>query len=252
MDPFDEDDDEEDDMDGMYDVQRSLWETRREVEQTLAAQPQGEIAHRVISVVVSSPTVSMVTDSPMSVKAGAELFTVKLGPRERDYQPYDGRFTNVMENDATAGWTDPPDWGRKSARLAVTAEEALRMISAEDDAPPSAIRFESSTEYEEDLPALPSPSRRQTTASRRQTTTRQPKTPTPCVLGCPIFVSTTNCVKFMAQVPKVDVSCALRASGGCAHHHISETKHVLCVIPAFMNLCVYFDFVFRLRFFSRI
>jgi hypothetical protein len=210
VDSYDEEDDVDrgSDVHDMYGVQQSLWEQRREVEQTLAAQPEGEIAHRVISIVVSSPHVAMVTDSPITTKAGTELFTVQLGPREKEWSPDDGRFSMLGSK------ISPADKQGQSAALTVSAEEALRMVSQEAEEPPADIALLTIAEDEEvdvsEIPATNTQKPRTLTKKKPQNghsnkSTSTAPAPNPCILGCPIFVSTMNNVKFMAQVPKVEV-----------------------------------------------
>ncbi len=45
--------------------------------------PVGKTMHRILTVVASSPHISMIVDKAVSLKPGAELFSVVIGPKEK-------------------------------------------------------------------------------------------------------------------------------------------------------------------------
>lgn len=47
-----------------------------------------EILHNIIVLTVASPHLSMIVDKPITLKPGAEIFTLVLGPRDKDWHPF--------------------------------------------------------------------------------------------------------------------------------------------------------------------
>jgi hypothetical protein len=60
----------------------------QELEHTLHNMPQGDVADTILNMSISRPHISMITDSNLSFKAGSEIFTVLVGPRDKDWKPF--------------------------------------------------------------------------------------------------------------------------------------------------------------------
>lgn len=56
---------------------------RRELQETLQSAPRGDEADSIVTLVARSPHISMIVDKAVTLKPGAELFTMVIGPKEK-------------------------------------------------------------------------------------------------------------------------------------------------------------------------
>ena len=58
-------------------------QNRQLLADTMSGVPLGKSVHRVLTVVASSPHISMIVDKSVTLKPGAELFSVVIGPKDK-------------------------------------------------------------------------------------------------------------------------------------------------------------------------
>eukprot|EP00981_Chlorochromonas_danica_P004001 scaffold760_cov178-Ochromonas_danica.AAC.3 len=75
-------------------------EQRQELEHILNDHPIGRQADTVLSVTASSPHISFVVDKATTLKPGAELFTLLLGPQKQGWTPFGS--PNMFAEDESA------------------------------------------------------------------------------------------------------------------------------------------------------
>jgi hypothetical protein len=121
-----------------------------------------------ITILASSPHISLVVDQNITLKAGSELFTIALGPREKGWKPF--------------GADEAPD-----KRFGKDGLEKLSTSPSSSSSIPNSIH--NSTQAN-------------TTSSNSRISTTAPnkaKTDIPDD-GCPIFMQTGNGIRILAQV----------------------------------------------------
>lgn len=70
----------------------------QELEHTLQNMPHGNVADTILNMTVCRPHISMITDSTVSFKPGSEIFTMLVGPRDKDWQPFGTQTSSKPEN----------------------------------------------------------------------------------------------------------------------------------------------------------
>lgn len=61
---------------------------KAELAETLRSAPKGDEADSIVVLVVRSPHISMIVDKATTLKPGAELFTMVIGPQKKGWQPF--------------------------------------------------------------------------------------------------------------------------------------------------------------------
>jgi hypothetical protein len=65
-----------------------LDDNKRMIEDILALNPAGDESDTVLSVSLSSPHISLIVDHSITLKPGAELFTLVLGSKKQGFKPF--------------------------------------------------------------------------------------------------------------------------------------------------------------------
>ncbi len=67
------------------------------MDKVLALLPSMERADNLISLRATQPHIAMIADRAMNLKAGAELYTVMLGPRQKEWRPFGTNINECMD-----------------------------------------------------------------------------------------------------------------------------------------------------------
>lgn len=76
-------------------LELKIEDQKRIIEEVLHDLPRGDESDTVITVAASSPHISMIVDHSLTLKPGAELFTMVLGPTKPGWKPFG--TTNTFE-----------------------------------------------------------------------------------------------------------------------------------------------------------
>jgi hypothetical protein len=110
-------------MDTPFDAEHlevKVEDQKRVLDEVLADVPRGEDADTVISVSATSPHVSMIVDHAITLKPGAELFTLVMGPTKPGWKPFGTTHTfeedgSSQPEDSTSGKLSPTPAPKKKS-----------------------------------------------------------------------------------------------------------------------------------------
>jgi hypothetical protein len=82
-----------------------LDDNKRMIEDMLSSNPTGDESDTVLSVSLSSPHISLIVDHSITLKPGAELFTLVLGSKKQGWKPFGTAGT--MEDESLPSSSTP-------------------------------------------------------------------------------------------------------------------------------------------------
>ena len=172
---------------------------------------------------VSRPHVSLCVDSPVSLKAGAELFSVLVGPR--DHAKKATQDNNSSSSSSSSSSTRSTSFGGSSdgseRKLPFGAPDMMKQaLQREEGAASKALAplFDQTS-----APAY-SPQQREEGEDqvRHSSTSSSSSSPSQASDGCSVFLQTAPGIKFLAQVPKILATVHMPALLDFLNSHFSD------------------------------
>mmetsp|Transcript_16819 Transcript_16819/g.25283 ORF Transcript_16819/g.25283 Transcript_16819/m.25283 type:complete len:1239 (+) Transcript_16819:216-3932(+) len=155
---------------------------RRDLEKTLQGRPRPREAHRILSVRVLRPHMSIIVDAPVTLKPGSELFTFRVGPLEKDWKPFG------YESERRPAHTRSSLINRHASVLNLARPEVVQQGDTEGSAASSVGKNLKAGLYDVD------DEESDFGAEIVETD------------GCPVLVQTSGHIKVLAQIPNIQIS----------------------------------------------
>ena len=184
----------------------------------------------VMLLTVSRPHVSLCVDSPVSLKAGAELFSVLVGPRDHAKRMTDDGSSNG--NNGSSGNSNSTSNSTRSTsvsssgserRLPFGAPDMMRQaLEREEGAASAALAplFDTNSASTPTLSPPLGPQQEEEGGLGRPHSSSSSSAPAGD--GCSVFLQTAPGIKFLAQVPKVLATVHMPALLDFLNNHFSD------------------------------
>eukprot|EP01038_Epipyxis_sp_PR26KG_P004366 gene4366-6177_t len=159
---------------------------KKDLASTLKYKPQEGTADTIIVIIASNPHFAMIVDQAVTLKPGAELFTIAVGHKAKGWKPFGSE--NMFE--------------KNEQEIATMNEENLKSQE---------------TNNNDIQPNILNSSVESSSAKSRA--------------GCPITIQTSSGIKFLAQIPKTEITINLAAMVRFAIAHFED----LSLLKAFLE-----------------